>query len=299
MADTQTGSTNNQEYATPVIEIDAYAPVKMADKVGHVGVAKSQLSSLTTFALSILAGVFIALGIQLSMLVTHTATSSYGLNQLVGGVAFTLALVLIVIAGAELFTGNCLIAMSFMARKITGKDLARNLIIAFIGNFIGALTLVLWIYVSKQWTINNYLLGAKIVLAANDKVNIPFGAAFARGVICNALVCLGIWLCYSARSNMDKILALLWPISCLIACGFEHCVVNMWLIPMGLVLKGNSAVLAAAEKFHGGKLDLSNLTLFKGFLIDNLFPVVLGNLFGGIVLVAGVYWFIYLRPSKR
>ena len=299
MTDAQTGSTNNQEYAIPVIEVDAYAPAKMADKVGQVGVAKSQLSSLTTFALSILAGVFIALGIQLSMLVTHTATSSYGLNQLVGGVAFTLALVLIVIAGAELFTGNCLIAMSFMARKITGKDLARNLIIAFIGNFIGALTLVLWIYVSKQWTISNHLLGAKIVLAANDKVNIPFGAAFARGVLCNALVCLGIWLCYSGRSNMDKILALLWPISCLIACGFEHCVVNMWLIPMGLVLKGNSAVLAAAEKFHGGKIDLSNLTFFKGFLIDNLFPVVLGNLFGGIVLVAGVYWFIYLRPSKR
>ena len=299
MTDAQTGSTNNQEYAVPIIEIDAYAPAKMADKVGQVGVAKSQLGTLTTFALSILAGVFIALGIQLSMLVTHTATSSYGLNQLVGGVAFTLALVLIVIAGAELFTGNCLIAMSFMARKITGKDLARNLIIAFIGNFVGALTLVLWIYISKQWTINNHLLGAKIVLAANDKVNIPFGAAFARGVICNALVCLGIWLCYSGRSNMDKILALLWPISCLIACGFEHCVVNMWLIPMGLVLKGNSAVLAAAEKFHGGKLDLSNLTLFKGFLIDNLFPVVLGNLFGGIVLVAGVYWFIYLRPSKR
>jgi len=299
VADTQAGSTNNQEYAVPIIEIDAYAPAKMADKVGHVGVAKSQLSSLTTFALSILAGVFIALGIQLSMLVTHTATSSYGLNQLVGGVAFTLALVLIVIAGAELFTGNCLIAMSFMARKITGKDLARNLIIAFIGNFVGALTLVLWIYISKQWTINNHLLGAKIVLAANDKVNIPFGAAFARGVLCNALVCLGIWLCYSARSNMDKILALLWPISCLIACGFEHCVVNMWLIPMGLVLKGNSAVLAAVEKLHGGKLDLANLTFFKGFLIDNLFPVVLGNLFGGIVLVAGVYWFIYLRPSKR
>lgn len=301
MADPQNGKTNNnnQEYAIPVIEIDAYAPAKMADKVGHVGVAKSHLSTPTVFALSILAGVFIALGIQLSMLVTHTATSSYGLNQLVGGAAFTLALVLIVIAGAELFTGNCLIAMSFMARKITGKDLAKNLIIAFIGNFIGALTLVLWIYVSKQWTINNHLLGAKIVLAANDKVNIPFGAAFSRGVLCNALVCLGIWLCYSGRSNMDKILALLWPISCLIACGFEHCVVNMWLIPMGLVLKSNSAVLAAIEKLHGGKMDLSNLTFYKGFLIDNMFPVVMGNLFGGIVLIAGVYWFIYLRPSKR
>lgn len=299
MSGVQDSDTNNQEYAVPVIEVDAYAPAKMADRVGLVGVAKSNLSTLTTFALSILAGVFIALGMQLSMLVTHTATSNYGLNQLVGGVAFTLALILIVIAGAELFTGNCLIAMSFMARKITGKDLARNLIISFIGNFIGALTLVLWIYNSKQWTINNYLLGAKIVLTANDKVNIPFCAAFARGVLCNALVCLGIWLCYSGRSNMDKILALLWPISCLIASGFEHCVVNMWLIPMALILKDDRAVLAAAEKVHGGNLDLSNLTFFKGFLINNLFPVVLGNLFGGIVLVAGVYWFIYLRPSKR
>ncbi|MDN3512958.1 MAG: formate/nitrite transporter family protein [Candidatus Brocadia sp.] len=295
----QTGSTNTQEYAAPVIEIDAYAPAKMADRVGQVGIAKAKLSTLTIFALSILAGVFIGLGAQLSMLVTHTATSNYGLNQLVGGVAFTLALVLIVIAGAELFTGNCLIAMSFMARKITAKDLGKNLTIAFIGNFIGALTLVLWIYNSKQWTINNYLLGAKIVMAANDKTHLPFGVAFSRAVLCNALVCLAIWLCYSGRSNMDKILSLLWPISCLIACGFEHCVVNMWLIPMGLVLKGNSEVLAAVEKLHNGNLDLSNLTFFKGFLIDNMFPVVLGNLFGGTILVAGVYWFIYLRPSKK
>src|SRR5574340_755523 len=210
MSGTQNSGANNQEYAIPVIEIDAYAPAKMADRVGMVGVAKSQLSTLTLLALGILAGVFIALGMQLSMLVTHTATSNYGLNQLVGGAAFTLALILIVIAGAELFTGNCLIAMSFMARKITSKDLAKNLIIAFIGNFIGALTLVLWIYNSNQWTMNNYLLGAKIVLAANDKVNLSFGVAFSRGVLCNALVCLGIWLCYSGRSNIDKILALLW-----------------------------------------------------------------------------------------
>lgn len=298
MSGTQDNSTT-QEYAMPVLEVDAYAPAKMADRVGMVGVSKSKLSTLTLLALSILAGVFIALGAQLWMLVVHTATSNYGLNQLVGGVAFTLALVLIVIAGAELFTGNCLIAMSFMARKITGRDLVRNLIIAFIGNFIGALTLVLWIYNSGQWMANNYLLGAKIVLTANDKVNIPFGAAFTRGVLCNTLVCLGIWLCYSGRSNLDKMLALLWPISCLIACGFEHCVVNMWLIPMALVLKGNSSVVAAAEKVIGGKLDISNLTFFKGFLIDNMIPVVLGNLFGGVVLIAGVYWYIYLRPSKK
>ncbi|OHB87661.1 MAG: hypothetical protein A3D13_08815 [Planctomycetes bacterium RIFCSPHIGHO2_02_FULL_40_12] len=283
----------------PLIDIDAYAPVKMANRVGQLGVAKANLGFLTTFFLSVNAGVFIALGIQLAMLVTHTATSNLGLNALVGGVAFTMALVLIVITGAELFTGNCLIAMSFFARKITGKDLARNLTIAFIGNFVGALTVVFWIYISAQWTTNNHLLGAKIVIAAIDKVNMPFSVAFVRGVLCNALVCLGIWLCFSARNNLDKILSLLWPIACLIACGFEHCVVNMWLIPMGIILKGNRFVIEAAEKVHGGNLDIANLTFFKGFLIDNLFPVVLGNLFGGIVLVAGVYWFIFLRQPKK
>ena len=285
--------------STPLIDVDAYAPIKMATRVGQVGIAKANLGFLTTFFLSVNAGVFIALGIQLSMLVTHTATSNFGLNALVGGVAFTMALVLIVITGAELFTGNCLIAMSFFARKITGKDLTRNLIIAFIGNFVGALTVVFWIYISAQWTINNHLLGAKIVIAAIDKVNMPFSVAFTRGVLCNALVCLGIWLCFSARNNLDKILSLLWPISCLIACGFEHCVVNMWLIPMGILLKGNRFVMAAAEKVHGENLDIANLTFFKGFLIDNLFPVVLGNLFGGIILVAGVYWFIFLRQPKK
>src|SRR3990167_7766973 len=297
MEEEEITSTSDMSIA-PLIDIDAYAPVKMANRVGQLGVAKANLGFLTTFFLSVNAGVFIALGIQLAMLVTHTATSNLGLNALVGGVAFTMALVLIVITGAELFTGNCLIAMSFFARKITGKDLARNLTIAFIGNFVGALTVVFWIYVSAQWTTNNHLLGAKIVIAAIDKVNMPFSVAFVRGVLCNALVCLGIWLCFSARNNLDKILSLLWPIACLIACGFEHCVVNMWLIPMGIVLKGNSSVLAAIEKVQG-KADLSNLTFFNGFMIDNLVPVVLGNLFGGIVLIAGVYWFIYLRPSKK
>jgi len=298
MEEEEITSTSDMSIA-PLIDIDAYAPVKMANRVGQLGVAKANLGFLTTFFLSVNAGVFIALGIQLAMLVTHTATSNLGLNALVGGVAFTMALVLIVITGAELFTGNCLIAMSFFARKITGKDLARNLTIAFIGNFVGALTVVFWIYVSAQWTTNNHLLGAKIVIAAIDKVNMPFSVAFVRGVLCNALVCLGIWLCFSARNNLDKILSLLWPIACLIACGFEHCVVNMWLIPMGIILKGNRFVIEAAEKVHGENLDIANLTFFKGFLIDNLFPVVLGNLFGGIVLVAGVYWFIFLRQPKK
>jgi formate/nitrite transporter len=271
----------------------------MANRVGAVGVSKAEMGFLTTLALSILAGVFIALGIQLAMLVTHTATSSFGLNALVGGVVFTMALVLIVITGAELFTGNCVFAMSFFAGKITRGDLNRNLIVSFIGNFIGALSMVFWIYYSAQWTANDHLLGAKIVIAANEKVNMTFGVAFARGVLCNALVCLGIWMCFSARNNLDKVLSLLWPISCLIACGFEHCVVNMWLIPMGLILKGNRLVMEAVERVNGGPLDISNLTIAKGFIGYNLFPVVLGNLFGGIILVAGVYWFVFLREPKK
>jgi formate/nitrite transporter len=278
-------SSTTQLSSSPFIDIDAYAPKMMANRVGQVGVAKSNIGFLTTLALSILAGVFIALGAQLMMMVTHTATSSFGF--------------LIVITGAELFTGNCLIAMSFFAGKISGSDLNRNLIISFIGNFIGALSIVFWIYISAQWTAHNYLLGAKIVIAANDKVNLTFGVAFARGVLCNSLVCLGIWLCYSARNNLDKVLSLLWPISCLIACGFEHCVVNMWLIPMGIILKGNRFVMEAVERVNGGSLDIANLTLGKGFLVHNLVPVVLGNLFGGIILVAGVYWFVFLRTPKN
>ena len=291
-------SSTSQMSSTPFIDIDAYAPKIMANRVGQVGISKANMSFLTTLALSILAGVFIALGAQLMMMVTHTATSSFGLNALVGGVVFTMALVLIVITGAELFTGNCLIAMSFFAGKITSGDLTRNLFIAFIGNFLGALSIVFWIYISAQWTSNNYLLGAKIVIAANEKVNMSFGVAFARGVLCNSLVCLGIWLCYSARNNMDKVLSLLWPISCLIACGFEHCVVNMWLIPMAIILKGNRFVMAAVERVNG-EADIANLTFAKGFLVYNLFPVVLGNLFGGIVLVAGIYWFVFLRTPRN
>jgi len=292
-------SSTAQQSSTPFIDIDAYAPKMMANRVGQVGISKAEMGFLTTLALSILAGVFIGLGAQLMMLVTHTATSSFGLNALVGGVVFTMALVLIVITGAELFTGNCVFAMSYFAGKITRGDLNRNLIISFIGNFIGALSIVFWIYISMQWTANNHLLGAKIVIAANDKVNMDFGVAFARGVLCNALVCLGIWMCFSARNNLDKVLSLLWPISCLIACGFEHCVVNMWLIPMALILKGNRFVMEAVERVNGGPLDISNLTVAKGFIGYNLFPVVLGNLFGGIILVAGVYWFVFLREPKK
>ncbi len=299
MMNTQDTDTSNRGYGAPAVANDACGPSEMAEKAGPVGIARSNLGALTLLGLGILAGVFIALGAQLSLLVTHTATSDFGLNQLAGGVAFTLGMVLVIITGAELFAGNPLVAMSFLSREITGRAFARNLIIAFTGNLIGALTLVVWMYTSEQWTMNNHLLGAKIVLAANDKATAPFRVLLARGMVGNALICLGVWLCCCGRSNSDKILALLWPTSCFMACGFEHCVVNMWLIPMGIVLKGNREVIAVAEKVYGGKLDLSHLTFFKGFLVHNLFPATLGNFLGCIVFVAGAYWFVYMRPLKK
>ncbi len=299
MPDLQDDRAYKRKSAVPIIDIDASTPEEIADKAELAGIARTNLGALTLFVLSILAGVFIALGTQLFMLVTHTATSSYGLNQLIGGAAFTLAMVLIVITGAELFVGNPLVAMSFLSRKITGGAFTRNITIAFIGNLTGALSMVVLIYTSEQWMMSNYLLGAKIILLANEKVNTSFGVLFARGMMGNALICLGVWLCYCGKSNIDKILSLLWPVSCLMACGFEHGVVNMWLIPMGILLKDNRAVLTVAEKAHGGKLDLSQLTFFKGFLIDNLCPVILGNAIGGMVLVAGAYWFVYLHHPKK
>jgi len=295
MEEEEITSTSDMSIA-PLIDIDAYAPVKMANRVGQLGVAKANLGFLTTFFLSVNAGVFIALGIQLAMLVTHTATSNLGLNALVGGVAFTMALVLIVITGAELFTGNCLIAMSFFARKITGKDLARNLTISFIGNLIGSLIVVCFMYQSHQWEFFHDMVGAKALLIANKKVNLSFEAAFARGVLCNSMVCLAVWLCFSARNVTDKIISLVFPVGGFIASGFEHCVANMYFIPMGVVLKKNPEVVAAAEKMAGKTINLSQLT-WKGFVINNQIPVILGNVVGGVILVGIMFWFTYLRPK--
>jgi formate transporter len=279
------------------IKFDAYSPKEIASRVETVGVGKANLNFLAKFTLAVLAGVFISFGAILFTLVVHDSKLSFGLTQLIGGLSFCLGLILVVVAGAELFTGNNLLIMAFVSKKITLRQLLGNWAIVYLGNFLGALSMVYWIYLTRHWTANSNLVGAKALLIANAKVGLPFLAAFSRGVLCNALVCLAVWLCMSGRSTTDKILSIIFPITAFVALGFEHSVANMYFIPMGMLLKNNTAVLEAAATMTGKINDFSNLTL-QGLLVNNLLPVTLGNIVGGGVLVGLVYWFVYLHSNK-
>ncbi|MDP2938930.1 MAG: formate/nitrite transporter family protein [Candidatus Omnitrophota bacterium] len=279
------------------LRFDAYSPKEIAARIETIGIGKANLNLLTKLTLSILAGVFIAFGAVLFTLVVHDSKFSFGITQLIGGLSFCLGLILVVVAGAELFTGNNLLVMAFVSRKITLYQLLRNWTIVYIGNFIGAISIALWIYLARQWEMDNALVGAKALLIANAKVSLPFLVAFSRGVLCNALVCLAVWLCMSGRSTTDKILAIIFPITAFVALGFEHSVANMYFIPMGLLLKNDASVLQAVATMTGKTIDFSGLTA-QTLLVNNLLPVTLGNIVGGGVLVGLVYWFVYLRHKK-
>ncbi len=276
--------------------VDAYSPREISGRVQKIGVAKANLDFPSTLLLAIVAGVFISFGAVFATLIIHDSPLSFGFTKLLGGFVFCIGLILVVIAGAELFTGNNLILMAFVDKRIGLDKLLRNWGIVYIGNLIGSLTMVVLIYFSQQWVDNNYLIGAKAVLIANSKVNLPFFVAFFRGILCNMLVCLAVWLCFSGRSVIDKIAAIIFPITAFVALGFEHSVANMYFIPMGIIIKNDPGVLAALSSI-GKSIDLSQLTLY-GFL-RNLLSVTLGNIFGGGILVGFVYWFIYDRTFWR
>ncbi len=287
-------SKDDKEAVQPQPSFDAYAPSEMARRVETVGVAKAQLGVRNTLALAVLAGAFIALGAAFATLVTADTGLSYSLNKLLGGLAFSLGLILVVVAGAELFTGNNLIVMAWAGRKVSTPRLLRNWGLAYIGNFIGALATVLLLYWSGQWAFDAHLVGANALRIAAGKVDLGFSQALVLGALCNALVCLAVWLCFSARTTTDKILSIVFPITAFVASGFEHSVANMYFIPLGILLKGQPAAVAASDL---GPEALAGLD-WVGFL-GNLVPVTLGNAFGGAVMVATVYWFVYLRPPAR
>lgn len=275
----------------------AYSPPQTAAIVENKAVVRAKLRVTQTFALSIMAGIFVALGAQFATFVTSDSTLHFGLTSLIAGVVFSLGLILVETAGAELFTGNNLNILGYLSNRITTWELLRIWVIVYIGNFMGSLLMVCLMYKTHQFEFFHHMVGAKALLIAHKKVNLSFPEALARGVLCNALVCLNAWLCYSGRTLADKVLSVIFPIGGFVASGFEHCVANMYFIPMGLVLQKNSDVVAAAEKMAGKSLDLSLLT-WKGFFIHNLVPVTLGNMVGGVILIGIVFWFIYLRPHS-
>ena len=277
-------------------EIDAYSPAQMAARVEKAGIIKGNLDVISTFTLAVLAGAFIAFGAVLYTYVIHDSQLSIGLTKLIGGLVFCLGLILVIIAGAELFTGNSLIVMAYVSRKVTLEQLLRNWVIVFIGNLVGSLAIVFFIWLSRQWTSADSAVGVKALMIANSKVNLAFWQAFSKVILCNILVCLAVWLCFSGRSVTDKILAIIFPITAFVALGFEHSVANMYFVPAGLLIKQNPQVLEAAQNALGQAPDLSRLTI-SGFLIHNLLPVSIGNIIGGGFLIAVIYWFVYLRRS--
>ena len=275
------------------ILFDAYAPVVIAKHIEVVSQRKAHMEIIPQLTLAVLAGAYIAFG---AMLYTVTITNSglgLGLERVVGGISFCLGLILVVVGGAELFTGNVLVVMGWAHKKVSSKALGRSWALVFVGNLVGALGMAAMAYWSDFMHMGGDAVGATALKIAAAKVALPFDVAFIRGVLCNTLVCLAIWLCFAARSVTDKILAIIFPITAFVALGFEHSIANMYFIPVG-ILAANDAGFVSASGLSADAL--GNLSV-QGFM-GNLLPVTLGNIVGGGVFVALSYFLVYLRDKK-
>lgn len=275
--------------------VDALLPPAMARRAEEVGVAKAGLRLESMFVLAVLAGAFIGLGAMLSTVaLTGTAASwPFGVARLLAGAVFSLGLVLVVVGGAELFTGNNLLVMAWCAGKLGAKQVLRSWAIVYVGNFVGALGTALLCFGSGQYELAHGSVGGTALAIAAAKLAPSFTRLLLLGVLCNGLVCLAVWLSFSARTTTDRILAVVPPVTAFVAAGFEHSVANMYFFPIALLIK---AFAGEAFWHEIGKTpgDFAMLT-WRGFLLDNLLPVTLGNLLGGVVLVGVAYWFVYVR----
>jgi len=291
----------NPTQPVPEIKLDAFIPAEMAAKAEGVGVKKATGDALQLFALAVLAGAFIGLGsIYCTTVLAGTSALPYGVQRLLGGFVFCLGLILVIVGGAELFTGNNLIIMAWANKKISTMQLLRNWGIVYAGNFVGSVATAALVFFSKQYTFGGGAVGLTALNIANSKSALEFVPAVALGMLCNAMVCMAVWLCFSARSTTDKILSIIFPISGFVAAGFEHSIANMYFIPVGLFIKQFDPNVFQLKAFvDAGKTiaDYGALT-WGNFFIKNLLPVTIGNIIGGAVMVGAIYWFVYLRKSK-
>jgi len=260
-----------------VYGLDAYAPDAIAARVSDVGVRKARLPLLTLSLLAVLAGAFIGLGALMFTLVASDDTLGFATSRLLGGLVFSLGLILVSVAGAELFTGNNLLAMAWAGGRISTRELLRNWSVASLGNFAGAAGLALLVWLSGHAGLNGEAVGRTAIRIAVAKTELSFTEAFFRGVLCNVLVCMAVWMAMAGRSVTDKILAIVFPITAFVAAGFEHSIANMYFFPLAMLL--------------GAPIDAVDVAA-------NLVPVIAGNIVGGSVLVALVYWVIYLRAER-
>ena len=277
------------------VRIDALLPAEMARRAELIGVRKAETPIFTMLALAVLAGAFIALGAIFATTVSAgtSGTWPYGVTRLLAGLVFCLGLILVVVGGAELFTGNNLIVMAWANKKVTTYALLRNWVIVYIGNFIGSIGTAVLVFFSGQYKFGGGAVGQTALSIANSKVHLGFVQAIALGILCNALVCLAVWMTFSARSTIDKIAAIIFPIAGFVAASFEHSIANMYFIPIGLFIQDFDPTFTAKIVSEAG-LKLEGLT-WGAFLFNNLLPVTIGNIIGGAVLVAAIYWSIFLR----
>jgi formate/nitrite transporter len=267
-------NTSNHDSDRPNL-LDAYSPSRIAHLVDEIGVRKANLSVIKLIVLGILAGVFIAFGAMFYTLVITDSQLGYGLTKLIGGVAFSLGLILVVVAGAELFTGNNLIVMAWANGEVSNKSILLNWTIVYFANFIGALLAAAAVFWSGLLEENDGLVRSVALQIAYSKIDNNTLELFIRGILCNTLVCLAVWLCIAAHDVASKIMAIIFPISAFVAIGFEHSIANMYFIPLGMLLSDGD--IAMADLFH------------------NLLAVTMGNIVGGSVFVSLVYWLVYIR----
>lgn len=260
--------------------VDAYAPREIAHRIETLGVTKARSDTVSVLLLAVLAGAFIALGALFFLVVVTRPIGGFGTTRLAGGVAFSLGLILVVIGGAELFTGNNLVAMAWASRRITTAELVRNWALVYAGNALGALGTVGFAVLGGIHQFGDGAVGATALAIGRHKAALGCMEAVALGVLCNALVCLAVWLAMGGRTVTDKVLAMVFPITAFVTIGLEHSIANMFFLPYALMLQG-----------------LGDAPFIAGAL-RNLVAVTLGNLVGGTVLVAGVYWCAYLRPQR-
>ena len=258
---------------------DAYSPAQIAVRVQNMGVTKARAEWPTLFVLALLAGAYISLGGFFYAVVTTGSEVGFGLTRLFGGLAFCLGLILVVIGGAELFTGNNLIAMAWAGKLVTTRQLLRNWTIVYLGNVMGSLAIATLVYMSSTPSMYEGEVGHTLVKIYQYKVSLSTIEVLARGILCNMLVCLAVWLALGGHSVTDKILAILFPVTGFVVMGFEHSIANWFFLPLGHAISTSSEVLPAADMLH------------------NILWATIGNIIGGTLLVAGVYWLAYLRPQ--
>ncbi len=270
----------------------------MASKAESVGVTKARGSAPTVLVLGVLAGAFIALGAVFSTSVAPGAAEALGWGpaRLLSGLVFSVGLILVVVGGAELFTGNNLIVMAWASGQVPTRRLLRNWVLVYVGNFVGAVGTAALVAASGQLTFGQGAVGATALSIARHKLALGFGEALLLGILCNALVCLAVWLAMSARSTTDRILAVVPPVAAFVAAGFEHCVANMYFVPVALFSRSTAPASFWTDigSAPGAWGDLT----WSAFLLANLVPVTLGNIVGGSGLVGLVYWFVYLRKKS-